>query len=163
MTPEDIERITTAVDDIRRQEERLVLPAFAFDDAWAIGTHLVDLARRRDLPITIRIVRGEQVLFHAALPGTSADNDMWAQRKANVVQRFGQSSYRVGLAHARDGADFLDHPWNDGMKYAAHGGSFPATVAGVGVVGSITVSGLPQADDHALVVEALEQHLATRR
>lgn len=159
MTPEDIERITTTIDGIRAQEARLVLPTFTFDDAWAIGTRLVETARVRDLPITIRIVRGDQVLFHAALPGTSADNDMWAERKANVVRRFGQSSYRVGLAHECDGADFLDHAWNDAMTYAAHGGSFPATVAGAGVVGSITVSGLPQADDHALVVEALEQHL----
>jgi uncharacterized protein (UPF0303 family) len=30
----------------------------------------------------------------------------------------------------------------------------------VGVVGVITVSGLPQADDHALVVEVLERFLA---
>ncbi|MGM7668264.1 heme-binding protein [Microbacterium sp. A93] len=53
----------------------------------------------------------------------------------------------------------IAQPWNDGALYAAHGGSFPATVSGTGVVGSITVSGLAQADDHALVVEALEQHL----
>ncbi|MEV4775459.1 heme-degrading domain-containing protein [Microbacterium sp. LWO13-1.2] len=153
------EKLDALIADIRAQEARLVLPGFAFEDAWAIGTRLVDLGRERRLPITIRIVRGEQVLFHAALPGTSADNDMWAARKANVVQRFGQSSYLVGLTHQRDGTDFSEHPWNDGMKYAAHGGSFPATVGGVGVVGSITVSGLPQADDHALVVEAIEQHL----
>lgn len=156
MSPEEIDR---TIADIRAQEERLVLPGFAFEDAWAIGARLVERGRERGLPITIRIVRGEQVLFHAALPGTSADNDGWAQRKANVVHRFGKSSYLVGLMHLQDGADFLDHPWNDAARFAAHGGSFPAIVMGVGVVGSITVSGLPQEDDHALVVEALEQHL----
>ena len=48
----------------------------------------------------------------------------------------------------------------DPALYAAHGGSFPVRVRGVGVVGTVTVSGLPQADDHALVVEALERLLA---
>jgi uncharacterized protein (UPF0303 family) len=39
--------------------------------------------------------------------------------------------------------------------FAAHGGSFPLRVAGAGVVGSVTVSGLAQRADHELVVEAL--------
>ncbi len=39
--------------------------------------------------------------------------------------------------------------------YATDGGSFPLNVEGAGVVGSVTVSGLPQRDDHNLVVEAL--------
>jgi uncharacterized protein (UPF0303 family) len=39
--------------------------------------------------------------------------------------------------------------------YASHGGSFPLAVKGAGIVGSVTVSGLPQRADHELVVEAL--------
>jgi uncharacterized protein (UPF0303 family) len=39
--------------------------------------------------------------------------------------------------------------------YATHGGSFPLAVKGAGVVGSVTVSGLPQRADHELAVEAL--------
>jgi uncharacterized protein (UPF0303 family) len=39
--------------------------------------------------------------------------------------------------------------------YAADGGSFPLHVEGAGVVGSVTVSGLPQRADHDLVVEAV--------
>ncbi len=39
--------------------------------------------------------------------------------------------------------------------YAAHGGCFPIIVEGTGIVGSVTVSGLPQREDHNLVVEGL--------
>ena len=36
-----------------------------------------------------------------------------------------------------------------------HGGGFPITLAGTGCIGAVTVSGLPQREDHSLVVEAL--------
>jgi Haem-degrading len=39
--------------------------------------------------------------------------------------------------------------------FAAHGGAFPIGVRDVGVVGMVTVSGLPQADDHAFVTEMI--------
>ena len=43
--------------------------------------------------------------------------------------------------------------------YAAHGGGFPVWVKGVGCVGSIIVSGMPQRDDHNLVVAAMAKVL----
>jgi uncharacterized protein (UPF0303 family) len=39
--------------------------------------------------------------------------------------------------------------------YATHGGAFPLAVTGTGVIGSATISGLPQRSDHEIVVEGL--------
>ena len=144
---------------LEEQERRLTFDRFDNADAWALGSLLVDLATGRDLPVAIDIRRGTQQLFHAALPGSTADNDAWIHRKIRVVERYGASSYLVGRRLAAKGQQ-LDaamgvHP----ADYAAHGGAFPVRVPHVGIVGVITVSGLPQADDHALVVEAVETFL----
>ena len=47
------------------------------------------------------------------------------------------------------------------QDHAAHGGGFPLILAGLGCIGAITVSGLPQVEDHGLVVEVLERLLAS--
>jgi len=46
------------------------------------------------------------------------------------------------------------------LQEAAHGGAFPVIVRDVGVVGAVTVSGLPQEEDHRLVVQVLRKFLA---
>jgi uncharacterized protein (UPF0303 family) len=144
---------------IEEQERRLVFAAFDNDDAWQLGTLLVDLARARSASVTIDICRNGQQLFHAALPGTSADNDAWIQRKVRTVDRYGHASYLVGLRCVARGTTFEQSSRLDPDTYAAHGGAFPIVVAGTGPVGTVTVSGLPQGDDHDLVVAALESYL----
>lgn len=149
------------VDEMVDQERRLTVRRFTNDDAWALGSMLVEMAYLRQAPIAIDIRRGAQQLFHCALPGSSADNDAWIDRKRRVVERYGESSYLVGARHRAKGTTFEDSSRLDPNLYAAHGGSFPLSVVGVGVVGTVTVSGLPQAEDHAMVVEALERFIAT--
>ena len=150
------------VAEVEEQERRLVLPSFDEDDAWELGSSLVALARERGLSVTVDVRRGAHQLFHAALPGTTADNDAWVARKVAVVERYGASSYLVGRRLAASGESLGAEHGVDPARYATHGGAFPLRVAGTGVVGVVTVSGLPQADDHALVVEALERLLASR-
>lgn len=144
---------------IEEQERHLILPRFNNGDAWRLGTVLVDLARSRSAPVTIDIRRNGQQLFHYALPGTSADNDAWIQRKVRTTDRYGHSSYLVGLRCAANETTFEDSSRLDPDIFAAHGGAFPITLAGTGVIGTVAVSGLPQADDHDLVVSALQEYV----
>ncbi|MFI8963792.1 heme-degrading domain-containing protein [Streptomyces sp. NPDC053493] len=155
------EKPAEEVAELEAQEARLVLPRFTYEDAWTLGTILAGLARERRAPVAIDVRRGAQQLFHCALPGSSADNDAWIDRKRRVVERYGASSFLVGARFRAKGTTFEASSRLDPDRFAAHGGSFPITVEGAGVIGSVTVSGLPQAEDHALVVLGLERLLSS--
>ena len=141
--------------ELLAEERELQFDSFDNAAAWELGQRLVAAARAGSHGVTVDIRRGEQQLFHAALDGTSADNDAWIRRKNNVVRRFGHSSYYVGRECAAAGASLEERFFVDPREYSAHGGAFPIVIRGVGVVGTVTVSGLPQAEDHRLVVSVL--------
>jgi uncharacterized protein (UPF0303 family) len=151
------------LDELEAQESRLVFDRFDESTAWELGATLRDAALAAGLPVAISIRRNGQRLFHAALPGASADNDGWLARKSAVVDRYGRSSLRVGEQFRVDGKSFDADSRLDPSLFAAHGGAFPILVRGTGCIGSVAVSGLPQLEDHRLVVEALEALLAARR
>lgn len=140
---------------LEAQEAALVFTRFDNADAWRLGRAMAEAATERQLPVTIDIRRHGQQLFHAALPGTTAENDAWIDRKVNVVNRFAASSYLVGRRLAARGASLDEALGVEPRLFAAHGGAFPVRVRDVGVVGTVAVSGLPQADDHAFVTEMI--------
>jgi len=146
--------VTEDLDRVSLQEKELQLTRMDEQMAWEIGMRLRTLAEERSLPIVVDVRRLGQPLFYTALKGTTPDNVSWVQRKSNVVARFHRSSYGVGLTmkSKNDSLEARGLPISD---YASHGGSFPLAVKGAGIVGSVTVSGLPQRADHELVVEAL--------
>ena len=137
----------------------LILPRFDENTALTLGTLLVSLAQAENLPVVINIRTADRTLFHAALPGSAPLNDIWARRKSNTALMFQKSSLLVGTMLREKGSSLA----NDGLPdadYADHGGAVPIRVRGVGMVAVATVSGLPQRDDHALVVRGLEALLA---
>jgi uncharacterized protein (UPF0303 family) len=140
---------------IARQEATLQFSRFNEDTAWQLGTRLRQMCVTRQLTLVIDVRRFGHPLFYCALPGTSPDNPVWAQRKANTVARFHRSSYYMGLELQLKGTTLADRFGLTLNEFAAHGGSFPISLVGTGVIGAVTVSGLPQRDDHQLVVEAL--------
>jgi uncharacterized protein (UPF0303 family) len=150
------------LEGLLEQERRLTFPRFDNDTAIDLGMMLMAVARERSLPITIDVTRAGQQIFHVSLPGTVADNDHWVARKVAVVMRFGHSSFYVGRSCVARGVSFEERFLVDPRAYAPHGGSFPVIVAGTGLVGTVTVSGLPQEEDHALVVEVLERFIGER-
>ncbi|MBV9491118.1 MAG: heme-degrading domain-containing protein [Verrucomicrobia bacterium] len=152
--------VTDDLETIARQERELVLPHFDPDVAWQLGARLRELASSRRHPVAIEVRRIGQQLFYTALTGATPDNADWIRRKTNTVERFWRSSYAIGLELKKQGhATMTDKYGVSASDYAAHGGSFPLAVATAGVIGSVTVSGLPQRQDHELVVEALCAHL----
>lgn len=145
------------IEVLRRQEAELVFATFDEAAAFALGSAIRERGVRDGLAIVCEIRFWNRLLFAAALPGSASANWQWAKRKVYAVERWGKSSYRALIendrkrAHNDEGADPRD--------YALHGGSFPINVAGVGAVGAITVSGLPEIDDHRLVIEVICDHL----
>ena len=159
VTEEEAAQARALLPELEAHEAELRFTRFDEDVAWALGVRLVEAGRGAGLPIVVSIRRNGQRLFHAALPGASADNDAWAERKSRVVDRFSKSSFRVGRECAAGGRTFEENYRLDIDTYAAHGGAFPVHVLGTGVVGTVAVSGLPQAEDHAFVVEHLRAYL----
>ncbi|RUU49479.1 hypothetical protein EOD04_38505, partial [Mesorhizobium sp. M2C.T.Ca.TU.009.01.2.1] len=80
-------------------------------------------------------------------------------RKINVVKRYLRSTYRLVLEQQRPDRTFKVGEGLDIADYVLAGGGFPVTVKGAGVIGVIAVSGLPEREDHGVVVDALCAHL----
>ncbi|MES0130577.1 heme-degrading domain-containing protein [Mesorhizobium sp. M0029] len=156
----------TAADDIaliQKQEEMLVFPAFDEAVAFKVGWAIRERALAEKLPIIIDIRLWDRPLFYAALPGSNASNPDWARRKINVVKRYLKSTYRLVLEQQRPDRTFKVGEGLDIADYVLAGGGFPVTVKGVGVIGVIAVSGLPERQDHGVVVDALCDHLGVDR
>ena len=147
------------LEKIALQERRLQFKHFDSGVAWAVGTALKAGAEKRHVAVAIDIQLNGHTLFAYAMPGTTPDNWDWIRRKRNVVLRFHRSSYAIGLKHERAQTTLQEKLGLDLKDYAAHGGCFPIFLAGTGCVGTITVSGLPQREDHALVVSVLQDYL----
>lgn len=143
--------------DLLQQEEEIQFSRFPNDLALEVGLALLQEAKTHSKPVAIDITRNGLQLFHFAMEGTAIDNGEWIRRKNNVVNRFGHSSFFVGRSLKNADKTIEEKYLISSQEYAAHGGAFPLIVRGVGPVGTVTVSGLPQQEDHELVVRVLRQ------
>ena len=146
--------------ELLQEEQDLQFTKFSEATAWEIGSQLVERSARDHLPVTIDITRGDHQLFHASLYGTSPDNDEWVKRKVRLVNRFRHSSFYMSQLLKSKGKRIEEAYLVDESKYAPHGGCFPVIVKGTGMIGTITVSGLSQEEDHKLVVQTIRDYLA---
>jgi uncharacterized protein (UPF0303 family) len=139
---------------IAAQEGRLVFERFDADLALEIGLGIRERVAALGKAAVVDVRLWDRRLFWFAMPGTTADNEDWVRRKVNAVRRFHKSTFRLGR---EKGARML--PAEAGPEAVAEcvlaGGGFPLKVRGVGCVGAVTVSGLPDRQDHEMVVAAL--------
>ena len=149
-------------EQLAAEADELRFDDFSLEDAWVLGNRLRAAAVAGGLPVAIGIQLGEQRVFHTALPGSSSDNDHWLARKTRVALRFGEASLAVGEGFRDRGRDFDSDSRLDPGEFAAHGGVVPLRLKSGTVVGAVGVSGLPQLEDHALVVAQLRAFLAER-
>jgi uncharacterized protein (UPF0303 family) len=147
------------IPELEAEAAALVLPAFTESDALRLGGILTDLALAEALPVVIDIRTPDRTLYHVGLPGSAPLNDLWARRKSNTALRFHEASLLVGARHREKGETLAKHGL-DTADHADHGGAVPIRVSGVGVVAVATVSGLPQVEDHRLVVRGIRALLA---
>jgi len=146
---------------VQRQEAELILPAFDEAVAFEIGSAVRNRAVRENLSLIVDLRSWDRQLFFAATPGTSADNAEWVRRKINTVRRFQRATYRLVLE--RGEGVFPEVFAADPADYVIAGGGFPIRVQGAGIIGTLTVSGLPGRSDHGVVVDALCDHLGKAR
>ncbi|WP_349436096.1 heme-degrading domain-containing protein [Pararhizobium sp. A13] len=144
----DLERIAL-------QEKELQFDSFNLETGWKLGALLRDMAVEGKLGVVIDVTLFSMPVFYAALEGSTPDNPNWVRRKRNCVFRFLKSSYAIGLTLAKQDSTLQAKFGLPDAEFAPHGGSFPIVVKGTGCIGAVTVSGLPQREDHNMVVEAL--------
>lgn len=149
--------------NLLQEEQDLQFTHFNEVTAWQLGSQMVEYAMRENLSITIDIMRGQHQLFHYSMPGTSADNDEWVKRKTRLVNRFGHSSFYMGQLLKSKGKSIEESYLIPESEFAAHGGCFPIIIKSTGVVGTITVSGLPQEEDHKIVTQSIRAFLAKEK
>jgi len=141
------------------QEKMLQFDIFNENIAWQLGSIISERALTECLPIAIEIRKFNQTIFFSGRHGITLDHHDWIRRKANTVQRFLRSSYRVGHELALEKIDIAQRYHLSPYDYTSAGGGFPIIVKNIGVIGSISISGLPERQDHQLIVETLANFL----
>jgi len=146
--------------EFEKQERELQFSEFTSETALIIGLNLIEKAKKSTMAVTIDITRNGHQLFHYAFNGTSPDNDQWIIRKNRVVNRFNKSSFHVGTQLRSSGKTLEQASYLSEIEYAVHGGAFPIIIRNVGIIGTITVSGATQQEDHDMVVEVVREYIA---
>lgn len=140
---------------LQSQQKELVLKKFDEEDAWNMGVWMREEAAKNGYAVGMSISLNRKKVFHCTMPKTAPLSDDWLRRKENTVYKFFKSSYEMAYfldkneqtAHSRYGLAHED--------FAIAGGGVPITVEGVGVVGAVAVTGLPQEKDHGLSVAGI--------
>ncbi len=150
----DVERILNITEE---QERLLRFKYIDFEIVKRISLSIADSLEKKASAYIEAIINGN-VVFSLALPGASRNNAEWVRRKSNLTSRYSQSSLRAYLSMQKNGKT-LEGCGMDARDYGLSGGSFPILLEGGLCIGSITVSGMTESEDHQAVVDAIASEL----
>ena len=144
------------------EEQLLLLPSLDNTDCIEIGQIATELGTSQSLPIAIQVRLGDWIIYHAALPGSTTENDWWINRKARVVRLKQHSTLYERVLAQEQGIDW--HKQNNLLDetHAIHGGGIALKTKDQGFLGTLLISGLPHVQDHLLGVAVLTEFLARK-
>lgn len=142
-----------------KEEERYQFSSFSRADALKLGMLLYEESVKRGTPVAVEIRMNHLLVFCFYPEGHSENSASWLRSKAATVDMLHQSSLHLGAQMQVSGqsAERMRIPVPECCIY---GGGFPLTIRGTGVIGSICVTGFPHMEDHQLIIDTLEKHMA---
>ena len=144
------------------EEYYLTIQSLSLPGALEIGEIAKSFGVMRGLPIAVEVRLGDWIIYHAALPGSTAENQWWIDRKARVVLLKHHSTLYERVSAQERGVDWHKENGLLDETHAIHGGGLPLITQNEGFVGVLLISGQPQVEDHLLGVEVLTEFLARK-
>ena len=145
-----------------KEEQLLTLDSLDVKCALEIGEIAKSFGVMRDLPIAVEVRLRDWIIYHAALTGSTVENQWWIDRKARVVMLKHHSTLFERVSAQERGVDWFAENNLTDETHAIHGGGLPLITKDDGFVGVLLISGLPQVEDHLLGVEVLTEFLARK-
>lgn len=156
MKSDTIDRAKEIYESCLEQERKYTFESFSKRDALRLGLMIDGQSAKYGQPVSIKITVNGLVVFSYCQDGATKSNIEWGLRKQRIVELEEMCSLRH-----RVWMEMTDSTWEsrklEPNMYSEHGGGFPIRIKDTGVIGTITVSGLPHLEDHQLIIDGLEE------
>lgn len=149
--------MTYTLESLAEEQQGLLLDRFDYDFAWRLGFMMRETAASAGAPVAITVAHGADLVFSVLMPGATPDNSDWAAGKRAVANRFHRSSLAMRLEAEQGKFDFHRRYRLDESRFVASGGGVPLMLRNGTLIGTVAVSGLPDVEDHRMIVDALRQ------
>ncbi|WZL81178.1 heme-binding protein [Vallitaleaceae bacterium 9-2] len=147
--------ITDNYNRLLEEEMSLQLKKFSRSDAFELALIILEKVEEYEKPIIIEIEMNKVVIFRYFMDETIEDGALWLARKRNSVNLMNMSSLRFQYWLKQKNATISSRLLNT-RDYIDCGGGYPIRIEGMGVMGSICVTGLIDTEDHKLIVDSLK-------
>ncbi len=147
--------VSEKIERYEREEQALRFEAFDNHTAWEVGNAIVDKAMKENLVIATSIRIGDFEVFKYGILGTNPENDDWMRRKVNTVNRLQISSIHAAAILEKENQTMETYYNFNAEDYVCCGGGFPVKLNNGELIGTIAVSGLPDYEDHQVIVDIL--------